>query len=172
MACWLFTLNLYAICCKIYSLFALKLCSFLLLNIWPVDCLLWTCMLYAVTYIGSLLWNCTAFCCNTYGLFTICLLWTCMAICCSIYIQYWCIDGKYRIYVTRLRNGGKTSFSEFFHLFRAEPHESCIYHQYTNIVFILQQNLSKKNVILFNNKKKITETPIDTSIVVPVRGVT
>ena len=101
------TLNLYAICCNIYSLFALKLCSFLLLNIRPVDCLLWTCMLYAVTYIGSLLWNCTAFCCNTYGLFTICLPWTCMAICCSIYIQYWCIDGKYRIYVTRLRNGGK-----------------------------------------------------------------
>ena len=29
-------------------------------------------------------------------------------------IQYiynnWCIDGKYRIYVVRLRNGGKTSF--------------------------------------------------------------
>jgi hypothetical protein len=26
------------------------------------------------------------------------------------YIQYWCIDGKYRIYVARLRNRGKTSF--------------------------------------------------------------
>jgi len=35
-------------------------------------------------------------------------------------IQYWCIDGKYRIYVARLRNGGKTSFSESFHPFRAE----------------------------------------------------
>jgi hypothetical protein len=30
----------------------------------------------------------------------------------GIYIQYWCIDGKYRIYVARLRNGGKTRFSE------------------------------------------------------------
>jgi len=29
-----------------------------------------------------------------------------------IHIQYWCIDGKYRIYVARLRNGGKTSFVE------------------------------------------------------------
>ena len=27
------------------------------------------------------------------------------------YIQYWCIDGIYRIYVARLRNGGKTNFS-------------------------------------------------------------
>ena len=25
-------------------------------------------------------------------------------------MQYWCIDGKYRIYVARLRNGGKMSF--------------------------------------------------------------
>ena len=24
-------------------------------------------------------------------------------------IQYWCIDGKYRIYVARLRNGEKTN---------------------------------------------------------------
>jgi hypothetical protein len=56
-------------------------------------------------------------------------------------------------------------------LFRAEPHKSYIYRQYTNIVFILQQNLSKFFLISFNNKKKITETPIDTSIVVPVRDV-
>jgi len=28
----------------------------------------------------------------------------------AIHIQYWCIDGKYRIYVARLRNGGKMSF--------------------------------------------------------------
>ena len=28
-----------------------------------------------------------------------------------MYIQYWCIDGKYRIDVARLRNGGKTSLS-------------------------------------------------------------
>ena len=27
-----------------------------------------------------------------------------------IHIQYWCIDGKYRIYVSRLSNWGKTSF--------------------------------------------------------------
>jgi len=53
-------------------------------------------------------------------------------------IQYWCIDGKYRIYVARLRNGGNTSFWESFHPFRAEPHKFYIYHQYTNIVFILQ----------------------------------
>ena len=65
-----------------------------------------------------------------------------------IYIQYWCIDRKYRIYVMRLRNGGKTSFSESFHPFRAEPHKFYIYRQYSNIVFILQYNLGKK--MLFN----------------------
>ena len=38
-------------------------------------------------------------------------------------IQYWCIDGKYIIYVARLRNGwGGASFSESFHPFRAELH--------------------------------------------------
>ena len=46
-----------------------------------------------------------------------------------------------------------------------------IYRQYTNIVFILQYNLPKKNVIQFNNKKKDNGIPIDTPIVIPVRGV-
>ena len=53
-------------------------------------------------------------------------------------MQYWCIDGKYKIYVARFRNGGKMSFRESFHPFRAETHTFYIYHQYTNIVFILQ----------------------------------
>jgi hypothetical protein len=39
------------------------------------------------------------------------------------YTQYWCIDGKYRIYVARLRNGGKMSFSEYVYPFRAVPHK-------------------------------------------------
>ena len=56
----------------------------------------------------------------------------------EVYKQYWCIGGKYRIYVARLRNGGKMSFSESFHPFRAKPHQFYIYRQYTNIVFILQ----------------------------------
>jgi hypothetical protein len=34
-----------------------------------------------------------------------------------IYIQYWGIDGKFGIYVARLRNGGYTSFSESFYPF-------------------------------------------------------
>jgi hypothetical protein len=55
-----------------------------------------------------------------------------------INIQYWCIDGKYRIYVARLRNGRKTNFNKSFHPFRVEPHKFYIYRQYTNIVFILQ----------------------------------
>ena len=54
------------------------------------------------------------------------------------HVQYWCIDSKYRIYVARLSNGGKMSFSKSFHPFRAEPHKFYIYHRYTNIVFILQ----------------------------------
>ena len=49
------------------------------------------------------------------------------------YIKYWCIDGKYRIYVARLRNGESESFQPF----RVEPHKFYIYRQYTNIVFIL-----------------------------------
>jgi hypothetical protein len=48
--------------------------------------------------------------------------------------------------VARRRNGKKTSFSETFRSFRAERHQLYIYRQYTNIVFILQQNLSKKVV--------------------------
>ena len=49
-------------------------------------------------------------------------------------MQYWCIDGKYRIYVARLRNGERPAFSEY-----------CIY--------------------------PAIQFAIDTSIVVPVRGV-
>ena len=37
-----------------------------------------------------------------------------------------------------LETGGKTSFSESFQRFRAEPHKFYIYRQYVNIVFILQ----------------------------------
>jgi hypothetical protein len=37
------------------------------------------------------------------------------------------IDGTYRIYVARLRNGGKMSFSKSVHPFRAEPHKFYIY---------------------------------------------
>ena len=37
-----------------------------------------------------------------------------------------------------LETGGKTSFSESFQPFRAEPHKFYIYRQYINIVFILQ----------------------------------
>jgi hypothetical protein len=61
----------------------------------------------------------------------------------------WCIDGKYRIYVARLRNWIKMSFSESCHPFHAEPHKFYIYHQYTNIVFILQKcNKMSSNVLL------------------------
>ena len=40
-----------------------------------------------------------------------------------------------------LETGERTSFSESFHPFRAEPHKFYIYRQYTNIVFILQKNV-------------------------------
>jgi hypothetical protein len=68
------------------------------------------------------------------------------------------------------KRGERRVFSESFQPFSAEPHKFYIYRQYTNIVFILQYNLPKKNVIWFNNKKKIMETPFGTSTVVPVRG--
>jgi hypothetical protein len=43
--------------------------------------------------------------------------------------------------------------------------------QYTNIVFILQYNLPNKMLFNLIIKKKDNANPIDTSIVVPVRGV-
>jgi hypothetical protein len=66
----------------------------------------------------------------------------------KINIQYWCIDGKYRIDVVRLKNGGKANSSESFYPFRAEPQTFYIYCQYTNIVFILQQNLHQQKMLL------------------------
>jgi hypothetical protein len=69
-----------------------------------------------------------------------------------------------------LERGERRTFSESFQPFRAEPHKLYMYRQYTNIVFILQYNLPKK--ILFNLIiKKDNGNPIDTSIVVLVRGV-
>ena len=64
-----------------------------------------------------------------------------------MYIQYWCIDGKYRIYVARFRNGNN---------------QYCIY----PAIKFAQKMLS--NLIII---KKITENPIDTSIVIPVSDV-
>jgi hypothetical protein len=79
-----------------------------------------------------------------------------------IYIQYWCIDGKYRMYVARLRNG------ESFHSFRAEPHTFYI-DVNIPILYLSWNKICKKDVIQFNNKKN-NRNPIDTSIV-PTRGV-
>ena len=66
-----------------------------------------------------------------------------------------------------LETGERQAFSESFHPFRAEPHKLYIYHQYTNIVFILQYNLQKKMLFNFYQiiKKKDNTNPIDTSIV-------
>ena len=52
-----------------------------------------------------------------------------------MYIQYWCIDGKYRMYVARLRNGEKTSISESFHPFCAEPHNTPILYLFYNTIY-------------------------------------
>ena len=47
--------------------------------------------------------------CNAlHSVTTICnALHSVTTICNALHIQYWCIDGKYRMYVARLRNGGK-----------------------------------------------------------------
>jgi len=47
-----------------------------------------------------------------------------------------------------LETGERRAFSESFQPFRAEPHKFYIYRQYTNIVFILQYNLQKKNYLI------------------------
>jgi hypothetical protein len=59
-------------------------------------------------------------------------------------------------------------FSESVYPFRAGPRK--VYSQYTRILFILQYNLQKKNVIQFNEKKD-NGNIIDTSIVFSVIGV-
>jgi hypothetical protein len=53
-----------------------------------------------------------------------------------------------------IETGERRAFSEIFHPFRAEPHKFYIYRQYINIVFILQYNFPKKNVIQFNDKER------------------
>ena len=58
--------------------------------------------------------------------------------------------------------------NESFYPFRAGPRK--VYSQYTRILFILQYNLQKKNVIQFNEKKD-NGNLIDTSIVFLVMGV-
>ena len=48
----------------------------------------------------------------------------------NINIQYWSTDGKYIIYLTRMRNGvTRRAFSESFSPFRAESNKFYIYHQ-------------------------------------------
>jgi hypothetical protein len=59
-------------------------------------------------------------------------------------------------------------FSESVYPFRTGPRK--VYIQYTRILFILQYNLQKKNVIQFNEKKD-NGNIIDTSIVFSVIGV-
>ena len=70
-----------------------------------------------------------------------------------------------------LETGEKISFSESFHPFCAEPHNFLYLpsiHQYC--IYPAIEFLTKKK--LFNLKiKKDNGNPIDTSIVVPVRGV-
>ena len=72
-----------------------------------------------------------------------------------MYIQYWCIDGKYKIYVARLKNGGKeralVSFSTRF----SPSHIHSIFTVNTPILYLSCNEICKKMLI----------------IVVPVRGV-
>jgi hypothetical protein len=60
----------------------------------------------------------------------------------------------------------RRTFSECCHSFRAEPHTFYIYHQYTIYPAI---KFAKTNYYLII--KKDNGKPIDTSIIVPVRGV-
>jgi hypothetical protein len=73
--------------------------------------------------------------------------------------------------VARLKNGGKMSFSESFHPFLAEPHTFYIFTANTPIFYLSCNKICPKKM-LFNLKiKKDNRNPIDTSIIVPVRGV-
>jgi hypothetical protein len=52
-----------------------------------------------------------------------------------IQIQYWCIDGKDRMYVARRRNGKKTSFSENLLRYKWGLHYLFIIIKLNNICF-------------------------------------
>ena len=67
-----------------------------------------------------------------------------------IYIQYWSIDGEYRNYLTRLRNGEKDELQRVFHPFRAQPHKLYIHRQQTNAVFMLKSTMFLE-IILTND---------------------
>ena len=87
-------------------------------------------------------------------------------------IQYWCIDGKNRIYVARLRNGGKDELLASLSivscrvtqiLYLPSMHQYCIY----PAIQFAKINVIQSN----NNNKKDNGNPIDTSIVFPVADV-
>ena len=67
------------------------------------------------------------------------------------HIQYWCIDGKYRIYVARLRNGERLACLSI----RFVPsHIHFIFTVNTPILYLCCNKICKKNVIQFNIKKR------------------
>ena len=68
-----------------------------------------------------------------------------------------------------LETGERLAYRESFHPFCAEPHTFYIYCQCTDIVFILQYNLQNKlfNLLIEHDNGN----PINTSIVIPIRGV-
>jgi hypothetical protein len=73
--------------------------------------------------------------------------------------------------VARLRSGGKDKLLASLSIRFVPSHINSIFTINTLILYLSCNKISKKNVIQFNNKKKDNGNSIDTSIVVPVRGV-
>ena len=86
----------------------------------------------------------------------------------KIHIQYWCTEGKYRIYVARLRNGERRALASLSIRF-VPSHIHSIFTVNTPISYLSCNKICKK--MLFNLIiKKDNGNPIDTSVVFPVRG--
>ena len=54
----------------------------------------------------------------------------------QVYIQYWCIDGKYRIYVAKLRNGGKDELLASLSIRFVPSHINSIFNVNTPILYL------------------------------------
>ena len=65
----------------------------------------------------------------------------------QIHIQYWCIDGKYRIYVARLRNGGKDEFLASLSNRLVPSHINSIFTVNTLILYLSCNTICQKKML-------------------------
>jgi hypothetical protein len=104
---------------------------------------IWT-QSHSVTTICNALHSVTTTCNALHFVTTICnALHSVTTICNALYIQYWCIDGKYRIYVARLRNGGKDELLASLSIRFVPSHINYIFTVNTPILYLSCNEICK-----------------------------